>query len=377
MSAYGEPLYFFKATTAQYKDPYLITSFRNYSIQNANNDFKEGLYVKPFYMNDSVDKKIKDIYGDGSLKRLIEVAKFGDNGINQGYSGTDPYKYKLEKIISPISGIVPETGNNKLKEFIKNGLVVGSIALVPVAAMAADKAYYACLSNIIACQEFSLGATTLVAETTTDAVLPPNVASSFVSVGKTTKQTVKEAIKQKSFWKAAGESTDSLIKKNLPPKINSVEIENGKILLARSSLNRLYLQQDLARKSGIPVKFNEVWGSSIDDLARYFELSGARVTRKPPAKGTSGTAQLYTIEGNPYVVEIQHSPASRYSTHKGEYYKFTIQEIDDRGNMRKYIEKIIDPDTYFFKNLENNARYFNKQGNEIIYNKLTGKWELK
>lgn len=49
----------------------------------------------------------------------------------------------------------------------------------------------------------------------------------------------------------------------------------------------------------------------------------------------------------------------------------------DGGNIKKYIEKIIDPDTYFFKNLENNARYFNKQGNEIIYNKSTKKWELK
>lgn len=101
-----------------------------------------------------------------------------------------------------------------------------------------------------------------------------------------------------------------------------------------------------------------------------YRMDGVKTTPKPPSKGSSGNAQVFTVEGHPLIKEVQFSPESAISIHGGQYYKFTFKD----GTK----VKIIDPDSYkvkykvdadgvFGADLEKNTVFYNSAGQGLVY----------
>lgn len=104
------------------------------------------------------------------------------------------------------------------------------------------------------------------------------------------------------------------------------------------------MREDLARQAGIPRDLDNVWGSSLDDLKLTYTMDGYSVADKAAKAGSSGNAQIFKIEGHPFMSEVQYSPSTLdltpllQSKHMGEYYKFTL---NDGSKI-----KIVDPTSY-------------------------------
>jgi filamentous hemagglutinin len=99
-------------------------------------------------------------------------------------------------------------------------------------------------------------------------------------------------------------------------------------------------------------------------------MDGAKTTPKPPSVGSSGNAQVFTVEGHPLIKEVQFSPESPLSTHGGQYYKFTFTD----GTK----VKVIDPENYkvkyksnsagvFEADIEKNTVFYNSSGHGLVY----------
>ncbi|UQV44296.1 hypothetical protein KIV45_21010 [Janthinobacterium lividum] len=96
------------------------------------------------------------------------------------------------------------------------------------------------------------------------------------------------------------------------------------------------------------------------------------VVDKAAHASSSGNAQIFKVEGNPLIKEVQYSPSTadlaraEQSQHIGEYYKFTYQD----GSK----VKVIDSQTYKMGEPENRMQYVNQQGQSIKYDPATRTW---
>ncbi|WP_207769793.1 hypothetical protein [Solimicrobium silvestre] len=157
--------------------------------------------------------------------------------------------------------------------------------------------------------------------------------------------------------------------------IESVEASSRASVGIADSVSGLQLRESLARQAGTPRGLDNVWGSSLDDLKTTYTMDGYSVTDKAARANSSGNAQIFTVENNPLIKEVQYSPSTEQlpladqSQHIGEYYKFTYQD----GSKAK----VIDPNTYQMGSLEKNVQYFNQQGQSILYNPVTRTWGIK
>ena len=139
---------------------------------------------------------------------------------------------------------------------------------------------------------------------------------------------------------------------------------------ATSAHARVYLRENYAALAGIPRRIDQIWGSSIDDLARSFQMDGATVTLKAPRGSSSRKAKIYKVEGHPFVKEIQKHPGG--ATHgKGEYYKITYKDGVE--------VKIIDPDSGFnpLSIKEGKQFYYDNHGRPIDYDSVNKRWFRK
>ncbi|WP_226939253.1 hemagglutinin repeat-containing protein [Janthinobacterium sp. FT14W] len=139
-----------------------------------------------------------------------------------------------------------------------------------------------------------------------------------------------------------------------------------------NSVSGLGLRESLAREAGIPRSLENVWGSNLSDLKGSYQMDGYTVVDKAAHASSSGNAQIFKVEGNPLIKEVQYSPSTAdlaradQSQHIGEYYKFTYQD----GSK----VKVIDPQTYKMGAPENRMQYVNQQGQPITYDAATRTW---
>ncbi|WP_192558241.1 hypothetical protein [Pseudomonas allokribbensis] len=165
-----------------------------------------------------------------------------------------------------------------------------------------------------------------------------------------------------------------------PPKVDNPitpenPIDSGKLVVvddgipATSSIAREELRLKLAIEEGIPRTLDQVWGASLDDLAKAYRMDGAKITPKPPSSNSSGNAQIFIVEGHSLIKEVQFSPVSSESIHSGQYYKFTFVD----GSK----VKVIDPATYKVKyklnsegvyqaDLEKKTAFYNSSGQRLV-----------
>ncbi len=139
---------------------------------------------------------------------------------------------------------------------------------------------------------------------------------------------------------------------------------------ATSAHARVYLRENYAALAGIPRRIDQIWGSSIDDLARSFQMDGATVTLKAPRGSSSRKAKIYKVEGRPFVKEIQKHPGG--ATHgKGEYYKITYKDDVEI--------RIIDPNSGFnpLAIKEGKQFYYDNHGHPIDYDSVNKRWFRK
>ncbi|WP_256735539.1 hemagglutinin repeat-containing protein [Pseudomonas sp. dw_612] len=158
--------------------------------------------------------------------------------------------------------------------------------------------------------------------------------------------------------------------------VEPVKVDDG--IPATSSIAREELRLKLAIEAGIPRSLDQVWGASLDDLVQMYKMDGAKTTPKPPSPGSSGNAQVFTVEGHPLIKEVQFSPASDESTHGGQYYKFTFTD----GTKVKVIDPLnykvqykANPAGVFEANLEKNTVFYNAAGQGLTYK--NDMWMLK
>ncbi|WP_233203196.1 LysM peptidoglycan-binding domain-containing protein [Chitinimonas sp. BJB300] len=140
------------------------------------------------------------------------------------------------------------------------------------------------------------------------------------------------------------------------------------------------LKWSLAEQAGIPkyidlAKPDNVWGLDGKDLISHYRMRGFEGTMQSPRAGTSGNAQVFSLNNHPSISSVQYSPDTRHlppsqrSVHKGEYYKFTT--VDGVK------VKILDPQSYQIDRRgwpEKNTTYFNQNGKAITYDLETNKW---
>jgi YD repeat-containing protein len=133
------------------------------------------------------------------------------------------------------------------------------------------------------------------------------------------------------------------------------------------------LRADLSRQSGIPTSTTDVWGSSLSDLKQAFSTGGATVTEGEPRASSSGNAQILHVQGSSTgIVQIQYSPASESSTHKGQYYKFTYKD--------GWQLKVIDPSTYRprlsgWPENDGKMTFVDTNGKTVVFNPETKTWK--
>ncbi|OCT20845.1 hypothetical protein A6E19_08405 [Pseudomonas putida] len=143
---------------------------------------------------------------------------------------------------------------------------------------------------------------------------------------------------------------------------------------ATSAIARVGLRDDLAAQAGIPRNIAEspssMWGKSIDDIKQSLTLDGASVTPKAPLAGTSGKAQVFSVEGHPAIKEVEFHPGG--GTHgDSPYYK--IISTAKIGN--KNIEiRVIDPSPDFSPGtITRYQQYYDTHGNRLKYE--GGEWK--
>ena len=99
------------------------------------------------------------------------------------------------------------------------------------------------------------------------------------------------------------------------------------------------LRNYLSEQEGIPTSTENIWGASLNDLKQALDTGGVIIFDKPAKLANARNAQIFKVQGSSTgIVEVQFSPQSDISSHKGQYYKFTY---DDGSQL-----KIIDPNTY-------------------------------
>ncbi len=135
---------------------------------------------------------------------------------------------------------------------------------------------------------------------------------------------------------------------------------------ASSALAREGLRNDLASQAGIPRSLDQVWGSSLEDLAQAYKMDGATLVPVPPRPGSSGNAQVLKIEGHPTMKEVQYHPGGGVHG-EAPYYKFTYKDGTE--------VRVIDPTQKFNPGtITKYQQYFDPQGNRLKYE--GGEWKL-
>jgi hypothetical protein len=144
---------------------------------------------------------------------------------------------------------------------------------------------------------------------------------------------------------------------------------------ATSPIAREGLRNDLAIKAGIPRDIAaspaSMWGRSIEDVKQSLVLDGANLSPKPPKKGSSGLAQVYTVEGYPKIKEVEYHPGG--GTHgDSPYYKIVSNEMIGGKNLEV---RVIDPSPDFNpKTITRYQQYVDTHGNRLKYEGV--KWKL-
>lgn len=112
-----------------------------------------------------------------------------------------------------------------------------------------------------------------------------------------------------------------------------------------------------------------MWGKSIDDIKQSLTLEGASLTPKPPLAGTSGKAQVFTVEGHVAVKEVEFHPGD--GTHgDAPYYKLVSTEKVGNKNIEI---RMIDPSPDFSPGtITNYQQYYDTHGIRLRYE--GGKW---
>lgn len=142
---------------------------------------------------------------------------------------------------------------------------------------------------------------------------------------------------------------------------------------ATSATARLALREDLAKLANVPrnmeIQPANIWGKTIQDIKYSFEMDGAVLKLEPPKKGSSGLAQVYTVEKSATgIKEIEYHPGGGTHTKSGDmYYKIVM---NDGTQFR-----IIDPKSSFKPGtITSNQVYLNPNGQKLKYQ--NGKWEI-
>ncbi|QRY82342.1 DUF637 domain-containing protein [Pseudomonas sp. PDNC002] len=139
---------------------------------------------------------------------------------------------------------------------------------------------------------------------------------------------------------------------------------------ATSAAARAGLRDDLAAQAGIPRNIVEspssMWGKSIDDIKQSLTLDGATLTPKPARSGSSGKAQVFTVEGHPAIKEVEYHPGGGVHGDTS-YYKFIR---NDGVEVR-----VINPSPDFSPGtITRYQQYFDTQGNRLKYE--GGQWKV-
>ncbi|RYE37489.1 MAG: hypothetical protein EOP48_28635 [Sphingobacteriales bacterium] len=143
---------------------------------------------------------------------------------------------------------------------------------------------------------------------------------------------------------------------------NLTSQSDATLLNPKSSNARVFLREDLARQAGIPRNINEVWGASLEDLRKSFEMDNVKLTY---FKKADSDAESYILTGHPDVKSVVVHPGG--GVHSGKYYKF---EMNDGSKI-----KIIDPSTYNPRTIQENTTFYNQTGQKIIHENYT--WVIK